>query len=617
MVDAVAPNPEQLDAYKRLFTEASDMTRTTRRRAKRYRRYYDYGGLDEDRRKKLRAENKPDHSINRTRAGVEGMVGVVDRGKSDPRAYPRNPQDEGASEVATDCLRYVCDTNRWHQNKVARFRNMLVEGVAAVLTEVDDQLEVRFRPIRYEEYFYDPYSRELDFSDKSYDGMAKWQYLDQVIASYPEHEAALRLAQYRGDPGDNDFGDRPDEAGSMWMDTRRKRMLVVEMYRRERGVWMKCVFCGPLMLEHGESPYLDDRGRPCNPIEAVAAYIDDDNIRYGAVEDMTGPQDEINVYRRNAAHLATFRQFQESSPDSGAADPEEVRREGARTDGVIPAGWQIVPSTDRYQMTAAQIAEAKSEIERTQVNPAIVARGDSSSGRQDLIRQQAGLTELAHLFGGLEDFELRVMRQAWSRIRQYWTQPKFVRVTDEDVTQFIQINKPIWGPPAPVIDPLTGLPKYDPTTRQIVMQPQFLGLDNSVAEMDVDIIIDTTPDTANLQAEQFKTLAELFPAFREAGVRPPFKGLIRNSSLPKKRELIDEIEQGSEQGSQQGPTPEQQAALELQMRKAQSEINKTDAQAEQARADAVKTMGEARGNALTQQAQEMETRWMTAGQPGF
>ena len=77
------------------------------------------------------------------------MVGVVDRGKSDPRCYPRTPQDEGGAEVATDCLRYITDVNRWHQQKIAGFRNMLVEGCAAVLTEVDEQLEVRFRRIRF------------------------------------------------------------------------------------------------------------------------------------------------------------------------------------------------------------------------------------------------------------------------------------------------------------------------------------------------------------------------------------------------------------------------------------------------------------------------------------
>ena len=49
------------------------------------------------------------------------------------------------------------------------------------------------------------------------------------------------------------------------------------------------------------------------------------------------------------------------------------------------------------------------------------------------------------------------------------------------------------------------------------------------------------------------------------------------------------------------------------MRKAQSDINKTDAQAQQAQADAIKTMGEARTNALQT---EMQTQYLTQ-EPGL
>lgn len=598
--DAPATNAPTLDSYKRLFTEARDLTQTSRERAKKHRRYYD-GKMDARLEKELRAKKQPTFTINRVRPGVEGMVGVVDRGKSDPRAYPRTPQDEPGSEVATDTLRYIADVNRWHQLKIGGFRNMLVEGVAAVLTEVDEQLEVRFRRIRFEEFFFDPYSRELDFSDASYMGVAKWQYVDAVIAAYPEAEAGLRNAVTSGDNGDSTWDDRPENVGTTWTDSKRKRLLLVEMYHQHAGQWLKCVFVGDLKLEEGVSPYQDQDGKPCNPIEAVAAYIDDENNRYGVVSDMIGPQDEINTYRRKAAHLATFRQVQETDSVAAYADPEEVRREAAKPDGVIPPGYGIVPNTDRFQMDSALLQEAKAEIERASVNPAILGRqGENQSGRAALVRQQAGLTELSHLFGGLEDWELRVYRQAWARVRQYWTEPKFIRVTDdENAVRFIQVNEPIWGPPAAVMDPITGLPKYDPTTRQIVMQPQFLGMRNSVAQMGVDIIVDTTPDTANVQQEQFQALIDL----KRAGVTSiPDKALIIASSLPKKREMLEAMEAAGQQ-----PDPQQQAAAELAMRKANSDINKTDAQAIQARASAAKDMVAARGE---QVQQEMATRFL-------
>lgn len=598
-----------LDSYKRLFTEARDLTATAREKAKKWRRYYD-GKVDPKLEKRLKDSKQPTFNINRVRPGVEGMVGVVDRGKSDPRAYPRTPQDEPGSEVATDTLRYVADINRWHQLKLGCFRNMLIEGCAAILTEVDDQLEVKFRRIRFEEFFADPYSRELDYTDASYMGIAKWQYVDAVAASYPEHEARLRLAVTSGDTGDATWGDRPDDNSAYWSDSKRKRLLLVEMYTRQGADWLKCVFVGDLKLEEGVSPYQDQDGKACNPIEAVAAYIDDENNRYGVVSDMSGPQDEINVYRRKLAHLATFRQVQESDTVAAYADPEEVRREVARADGVIPPGYQIVPNTDRFQMEASILQESKSEIERASVNPAILGRqGESQSGRAALIRQQAGLTELSHLFGALEDFELRVYRQAWARVRQYWTEPKFIRVTDdENAIKFIQINEPEWGPPAPVIDPVTGYPQFDPITRQIVMKPQFLGMKNAVAQMGVDIIVDTTTDTANVQQEQFQGLVELAQAGAFNPGNPAGKILIKASSLPKKRELLDMIEASEKQG-QPPPDPRAEAAFELEMRTKAAGINKTEAQAEQARADAAKTMTETRGNALDQ---EMQTRWLTA-----
>jgi hypothetical protein len=594
MTDGYAPAQAgaevALDTYKRLFTESRDLTVSARELAKKHRRYYD-GKLDEKLRKALREKRQPDFTINRVRPGIEGMVGVVERGKSDPRAWPRTPQDEASSEVATDTLRYVSDINRWQQNKLKVFRNMLVEGIAAVLIEVDEQLEVKLQRIRYEEFFYDPYSREPDFSDASYMGMAKWQYVDEVVAAYPEHEAALRLICSQGDVGaaDATWNDRPYDAGATtWTDPKRKRMLRVEMYKRERGQWLKCAFVGSLKLEEGLSPYQDNDGRPCNPIEAAAAYVDDENNRYGQVADMVGPQDEINVYRRRAAHHATFRQVQESDPVSAYADPEEVRREAAKPDGVIPPGYSIVPN-DKFQLDIALLQEAKGEIERIGPSPEVLGRQSASaSGRAHLIRQQAGMTELAHLFSGLDDLELRVYRQVWARVRQFWKAPKFIRVTDdENAVKFVQINEPVVVGQRPVMDPVTGMPKFDPMTRQIVMEP-VVETRNEVAKMGVDIIVDSTPDTANVQQEQYAALVELAKVGALGSNPGPF--LLKASSLPKKRELLEQLEQ---MNAPQQASPEQQAAQRMALEKGSADIDKTRAQADQARADAMATVAKA------------------------
>jgi len=41
------------------------------------------------------------------------------------------------------------------------------------------------------------------------------------------------------------------------------------------------------------------------------------------------------------------------------------------------------------------------------------------SGRSLMARQQSGLIELANLYGALEDWELRIYRQCWGRVKQF------------------------------------------------------------------------------------------------------------------------------------------------------------------------------------------------------
>ncbi len=96
-------------------------------------------------------------------------------------------------------------------------------------------------------------------------------------------------------------------------------------------------------------------------------------------------------------------------------------------------------------------------------------------GRALLARQQSGLIELGNLYGALEDWELRVYRQMWSRAKQFWKAPQWIRVTDdENAPKFVGLNMP------------------DPT--------HPLGYRNLVGEMDVDIEIDATTDVANIAA---------------------------------------------------------------------------------------------------------------------
>jgi hypothetical protein len=114
--------------------------------------------------------------------------------------------------------------------------------------------------------------------------------------------------------------------------------------------------------------------------------------------------------------------------------------------------------------------------------------------------------------------------------------------------------------------------QIDPMTGQPVMQS------NSPADMDVDIVIDSTPDTAVIQEEQFQRLAELV----QAGMPIPPDVLIEASSLPKKKLLLDKLKQAQEQQSQQ---PDMAMQAEMQKAQMQSQAKQQEL-AMQAQADA-------------------------------
>ena len=127
--------------------------------------------------------------INRIKPAINGIIGVTERGRSDPRAWPRNPGNEDAADAATDVLRFIADFNRFKRVKQDCFLDMLVPGTMAALVGVDDDKQVTITQVRWEEFFYDPRSRRPDFKDARYLGIAKWMYADDVHGAVSGQEA--------------------------------------------------------------------------------------------------------------------------------------------------------------------------------------------------------------------------------------------------------------------------------------------------------------------------------------------------------------------------------------------------------------------------------------------
>lgn len=575
-------NLKPLDYYQRLFSESRDLLQDARRESRIDDDYYHGYQLTKDERKTLQNRGQPDGVFNRVRKAVNGSLGVLKQGSTDPRAYPRNPQDEDGAEVATKVLRYIADVNRFDARRMDAAFDYLGPGTCAALVTVDQQRKPQYVEINWEEFFYDPRSRKNDFRDARYLGIAKWLYADDVESMYAQAKPDLDAAFSAEGQFDDTFGDRPNDSYSQWIDRAHRRLMVIEIYCRKGSKWIRAVFFAGGFLEEPAEVIFKRRRRGVEeavcPIVAQSCYVDRDNNRYGIIRDMRAPQDEFNKRRQKLLHILNNRQVQANSDIAYNADANTVRKEAARPDGVLPPGWQPVSLNDMAAGQFNLLSMAEGEMDREGPNPAILARGgENSSGRAQLVRQQAGLTEQATIFGGFEDWEHRIYEAFWDRASQFMTEPEWIRVTDDEgAADFIQVNEPIKGPPQVVMGP-DGMP---------TIQPQIIGYRNRLAELDMDITLDTVPDTANLAQEQFLALVDL----AKAGVQIPPQLLIESSSLPKKREIMEKMEQMAQQ-----PDPTQEVA----MAKEKAGIEETQSKTAKNMADAQATMASVQMNAFS------------------
>src|SRR5262245_47857927 len=141
----------------------------------------------------LNDRRQPVVTYNRIGRKIDGIVGLVERLRQDPKAYPRTPQHQAGADLATACLRYLMDSNKWKEKGPLVSEQCAIDGFAGVelgLTRAQSRsqmssalmqpdFDVTFGVVDNDGFFYDPRSMKNDFSDARYMGVGKW--LDRGI----------------------------------------------------------------------------------------------------------------------------------------------------------------------------------------------------------------------------------------------------------------------------------------------------------------------------------------------------------------------------------------------------------------------------------------------------
>jgi hypothetical protein len=573
---------------REMFEEAEETTLEARNEAERARDYVDGKQLTPAELEELRKRGQPPVIINRIRRKIEWLKGLEVKQRTDPRAFPRTPKHEAGAEAATDALRFIADNTEWDKRRSQVWDNMLTEGFGGV--EVihrqnrRGEVEIEVNHYPWDRLFYDPHSRRHDFSDARYLGAVVWMDKAEVLEEYPDKKAEIE-AMSAEETGTETYDDRP--RFGLWYDRRRSRIKVCLVWHKMGGKWYWCRFSRDIKLESGESPYVDQDGDSVCPLIMESAFVGRNNDRYGIVRDMFSPQDEINKRRSKALHAINTRQIIYS--EGMVEDEAAMLREVAKPDGAIkiaadPEGRFEINTNGELAMGQFNLLqEAKMEIDLLGANSALEGEGgESQSGRAVLAKQQGGMIEIASLMDRLHDFTNRVYRAMWDRVRQFWNEERWVRVTDDERNvRFVGLNRPVT-----LQEKLGQLPpeQVQMAAQRLLLRPgdprleMVVDVENRVEEIEVDIIIEEVPDRVTLQGEAFEAALK----YASAG-SIPFEILLEyDPSLPasKKEQIKQKLEEMRQQQAQQ-PNPEaQKMQMEAQMDQARLQLEGQKAQAE-------------------------------------
>lgn len=536
-----------LSLLKRRYQDYLGASRNERDESEKSDRYYHGDQWTADEIQKLKDRNQPVVTDNRVQPNIDGVVGVVEKLRQDPKAYSRTPAHEQGAEVATYALNYALDQNRWKDFTPEIARNGAIKPVVGIELSLEKgdhgDPDVKIEPVM-SGFFYDRRSRKPDLTDARYMGVAKWSDLELAQDMFPQHAKALEDLASSGDGSDSN---ELTDSEHVWVQVNEKRIRLVEQWYLKKGKWCFCFYTGSMKLLEGVSPYRDNKGETFPRYVMFSANIDHDGDRYGLVRNLIPMQDEVNHRRSKALHaLNTIRVYIESG---AVADPKALQAQINRNDGVIviPPGAKVdeKSNAEQAQGNLEMLEEAKNALQAAGLSPQLLGEaGSDQSGRAIALLQQAALAQLGPFITNWRGWKLRVYRAVWALIQQNWTSERFIRVTDDEgLAQFLPVNQPVYENGMPILRP-DGSPV----------------LQNPLGALDVDIIIDEGPDTVTQMQDVYQALSNI------PGVPPEV--IIETANLPHsvKKKVLGIIEQAKQQ-----PNPEvaaKQAELALKKQEA-------------------------------------------------
>lgn len=556
--------------------------------------YYDGIQWTQDEINALGKNGRPVITNNRIKPKIDAIIGLCIQLHTDPKAYARTPKHNVDADAVTDVLKYIADKSDMRRLTGELAKDLSIYGLSVLKTlyklNKKNEVEISIKRVPWNRFFYDPYSQRNDFADARYMGEVSWVDIEDAKATYPGNDELIEASMNMSDMY---ISDTYDDTGRIaWCDKNRRRIRIVECWYKKGEEWYQCIFTrAGFLLEPIPSKLVNEWGDTYKPYSPISLHIRRDGCRYGLVNQLRSLQDELNKRRSKALDFAISRKARISSRFEGREDEFKERLQDPA--GIIVAErdeFDLIPNSEFSQGQFALLNESKNEIEASGVDAGVLNLGDRASAKSLQARLSASNTQFVPFIEALSTQQRFIYEIVWQSIRQYWTEEKWIRVTDDaQNTKFVALNRQVTNRDLAVNQDPSLTDNPDP-----YLDEPSGELINNVSEMEIDIIIDQAPDSISVQQEQYQQLLELFgPLVNNNPTLQPIvlELLIQSSMLRDKDKLLKGLKSAQEQLA-----PAQQQQQQLKQIDAQIEMERKQAETAKIKADAVKKQTEAEKN---------------------
>jgi len=509
---------------------------------------------------------------------VNWMLGTEKRGRTDYKILPRTEEGSKPAERKSQLLKYLSDVNTSDFHVSRAFKDAVVAGLGWI--ESGLQPEDEGEPIydRYESWrniIWDSMATELDLSDGRYQFRTKWVDVDIAKDWFKdrshviERSASTSFDLMRSLDGAGD--DAMDAAEEEWGQSgfhsavdghvsKRDRVRLIEAWFRtpsedrymrggqftgelfdprsnghmaevEQGrativnkVRMRthvAIFAENGLLFLAKSPYRHNQF-PFTPIWCYRKGRN--NLPYGVVRAMRGPQEDINKRASKALHILSSNKV---IMDRGAvSDMESFQEELARPDGVLvkEANKHLELAVDR-ELAPAHLDLMSRSIEMIQQLSGITDENlgrttNATSGKAIIARQDQGALATATIFDNLRLARQHHGSKMLSLMEQFMSEEKRFRITNmRGKPEFIKANER---------DPMGNglLPESD------------------IVSTKADFIISEDDWKATMRQAQVEELFEMMTKMGQVSpelVTATLDLLVETMDLPQREELVKRI----------------------------------------------------------------------------